>query len=193
MTFQQHNYSMLSKYQVTLEYSVYIISRLHVFLNKKATRGFNWCVSQICMKFPDFIKNQGLSEVTSLSAAFIKSLAKQENNVFRKKKKGRGAAFLSVRQFLNSLCISSSSWHKKKSLIMLFPVLGLASVHFIQIKQQLAEVTCTVLYLNKCFLIWLLVWCWTFWWSSPTSAWCLDEFPVFTVMCIPQRFTPVIP
>lgn len=102
MTFQQHNYSMLSKYQVTLEYSVYIISRLHVFLNEKATRGLNWCVSHICMKFPDFIKNQGLSEVTSLSAAFIKSLAKRGKQCFSEKK-GRGAAFLSVRQFLNSL------------------------------------------------------------------------------------------
>lgn len=58
MNFQQHNDSMLSKYQLTLEYSVYIISRLHVFLNEKATRGFNWCVSQICMKIPDFIKTK---------------------------------------------------------------------------------------------------------------------------------------
>lgn len=37
MTFQQHNDSMLSKYQVTFEYFVYIISHLHVFLHKKAT------------------------------------------------------------------------------------------------------------------------------------------------------------
>lgn len=154
MTFQQHNYSMLSKYQVTLEYSVYIISRLHVFLNKKATRGFNWCVSQICMKFPDFIKNQGLSEVTSLSAAFIKSLAKTGKQCFSKKtKKVEEQLFCQSDSFLTISASHHLPGIKKKSLIMLFPVLGLASVHFIQIKQQLAEVTCPVLYLNKCFLI----------------------------------------
>lgn len=37
MTFQQHNDSMLDKYQVTFDYFVYIISHLHVFLHKKAT------------------------------------------------------------------------------------------------------------------------------------------------------------
>lgn len=70
----------------------------------------------------------------------------------KKKKKPEKQLFCQSDSFLTV----SASHHLpgiKKCLIMLFPVLGLASVHFIQIKQQLAEVTCTVLYLNKCFLI----------------------------------------
>lgn len=72
-------------------------------------------------------------------------------------KKGQGGAvFLSVER---SSTVSASLHHLsdiQQCLIMLFSVLHqpvTVSVHFIQIKQQLAKITCTVLYLNKCFLI----------------------------------------
>lgn len=117
--FSKPNNSILSKYQVTTSPPV----RMFSLTRKPPLRGLNWCVSQICMKILHFIKNQGLSEVTSLAAAFIKSLADRGKQCLKKIKRSRRSCFSVSRMFLYSLCISlSSSWHQK-CLIMLFPVL----------------------------------------------------------------------
>lgn len=112
-------------------------------------------VSPISMKIPPVIKTKVSQRLPGCLPPSSKVLQKEENSVWKKKKQKKaqgGHVFLSGGCFIT---VSASHHHLsdiQKCLIMLFSVLPLSCISAFDPAQD-AEITWTVSYLHKCFVI----------------------------------------